>query len=68
MFGDIFDFDRDGVTDAFEEALGFHLVFEPDKEKDDEAEDLFDDEERDDLTEADDDEIPEDDFDDLEDL
>lgn len=60
MFGGIFDFDRDGVTDAFEEALGFHLVFEPDKEKDDE--------ERDDLIEADDDEIPEDDFDDLEDL
>ena len=46
MFGDIFDFDHDGETDAFEMALGFSIVFGSDEEKS--KEDLFADEEDDD--------------------
>ena len=46
MFGDIFDFDHDGETDAFEMALGFSIVFGSDEEKS--KEDLFADEKDDD--------------------
>ena len=54
MFGSIFDFNRDGKTDAFEIALGLSIAFsdehkseKPDEECDSDF-DFFDDEEDDD--------------------
>lgn len=46
MFGGIFDFNRDGETDAFELAVGFNIVFGSEEAGED---DLFEDKEDDEL-------------------
>lgn len=44
MFGGIFDFNRDGDTDAFELALGFSIVFGAEEESSEN--DAFEDEDQ----------------------
>ena len=39
LFGNLFDFNRDGKTDIFEQAMGFAILEELEKE-DDEDDDL----------------------------
>ena len=46
MFGGIFDFNRDGETDAFELAVGFNIAFGSEEESSED--DPYEDEEDDD--------------------
>ena len=43
MFGSLFDFNRDGKTDAFEFAMGMGLLEELEKDENDESDDDEDD-------------------------
>ena len=47
LFGDLFDFDGDGTTDVFEEALGFAMLDDMLREEEEADDEGFDDDDED---------------------